>query len=195
MKRVKGYVVGYDSKSGEIVWMVKVKDQDSLHNQQKFPVASLHPGTMLTKPGIDVTFRVQSFGTGQEKVLRAVDVSLGITDPEVKQIVERIPESLTLAVTENGGQFTVWHSECSSMDEARQVFCHGIEEGTVVVGLIEITPELVQKHGGAISDDEAVAGLATVRQMAYLDPIRDVLCAIAAEAFALGQNSKQILKG
>lgn len=195
MKRVKGYIVGYDVKSGEIVWQVKVKDQDSLHNQQKFPVASLHLGTMLTKPGIDVTFGVQSFGTGQEKVLKAVDVSLGIIDPELKPIVERVPESMTFAVTENKNEFTVWHSECSSLDEAHQLFSVGIEEGTVVIGLVEITPELVRKHGGAISDEEAVAGLATVRQMVYLDPIRDVLCALVAEAFTLGQNKTQKLKG
>ena len=40
------------------VWTVKVKDQQSQHNEQKFQVASLHPGTMLSKPGVDVTFRV-----------------------------------------------------------------------------------------------------------------------------------------
>ena len=188
MKRIKGYVVAYDTKSGQLVWTVKVKDLTSQHNQQKFEVASLLPGTMLSKPGVDVTFRVQAFGSEQEKVLKAIDVCIGITDPEEKQIVEQIPESLTLAVTENGGQFTVWHSECSSPEDAHQLYCVENEEN-VVVGLVKITPELVVKHGGAISDEEAVAGLATVRQMAYLDPIRDVLIAIAAEAFALGRKS------
>jgi len=192
LQRVKGYVVAYDNKSGKLVWVVKVKDPTSLHNEQKFEVASLHPGTMLEKPGVDVTFRVQNFGSGQEKVLRATDVSIGNTDPEAEQILERVPEALTLAVTaDEDGRLLVWHSECTSMENAEKLYLDQGEQKSVV-GLIKITPELVVKHGGAISDEEAVAGLATVRQMAYLDPIRDVLCAIAAEAFELGKRqSKQ----
>lgn len=188
-KRIKGYVVGYDIKSGEVLWTVKVKDPESTHNDQKFQVASLHPGTMVTRPGSDVTFRVQAFGSEQEKVLRAVDVSIGNTDPEARPIVERVPESLTFVVTEEEGKLLVWHSECESAEEAHQLYC--VENGQdAVVGLVKITPELVLKHGGAIGDEEAVAGLATVRQMAYLDPIRDVLCAIAAEAFRLGKHQQ-----
>ena len=188
MKRIKGFVVGYDKIAGEVLWTVKVKDQNSAHNNQKFTVASLHPGTMLTRPGIDVTFRVQTFGSEQEKVLRAVDVSIGSVAPEEKQIVEKVPQSLTLVVTEGEIGFTVWHSECSSSDEARQLYCNENGEKSVV-GLIEITPELVLKHGGAISDEEAVAGLATIRQLTYLDPLRDVVIAIAMEAFELGRKT------
>ena len=188
MKRIQGFVVGYDKVANELLWTVKVKDQNSVHNGQKFLVASLHSGTMLTRPGIDVTFRVQSFGTEQERVLRAVDVSIGITDPEEKPIVERVPESLMLAITEGETGFTAWHSECSSLEEARPLYCDQGGEKSVV-GLMEITPELILKHGGAISDEEAVAGLAMIRQMMYLDPMRDVVCAIAMEAFELGRKS------
>lgn len=190
MKRIQGFVVGYDKVANELLWTVKVRDQHSVHNGQKFLVASLHPGTMLTRPGTDVTFRVQSFGTEQEKVLRAVDVSLGKTGPEEKPIMERIPDSLTLAVTdEMEAGFSVWHNECESAEEAQELFNDRGGEGSLV-GLIQITPELVLKHGGAISDEEAVAGLATIRQMMHLDPIRDVICAVAMEAFELGRKSK-----
>ena len=190
MKRIKGFVVGYDKVGGELVWTVKAKDPSSQHDSQKFQVVSLHPGTMITRPGIDVTFRVQSFGIEQEKVLKAVDVSIGSKNPEEKPIMEKIPDSLTLVVTEEEGTgFVVWHSECESVEDAHQLYC--VENGQQsVAGLIQITPELVLKHGGAISDDEVVAGLAVLRQMMYMDPVRDVVCAIAAEAFELGRMSK-----
>lgn len=190
MKRIKGFVVGYDKKATDLLWTVRVRDPKSVHNGQKFLVASLHPGTMITRQGVDVTFRVQPFGTEQEQVLRAVDVSLGPVAPEEKPIVERIPEALALAVSnEEGIGFTVWHNECVSVEEAQSLFEESGAEG-LVVGLIQITPEHVLKHGGVISDEEAVAGLATIQQMINLDPIRDVICAIAAEAFELGQASK-----
>jgi len=188
MKRVQGFVVGYDKVANELLWTVKVRDQSSAHNDQKFLVASLHPGTMITRPGTDVTFRVQPFGTEQEQVLRAVDVSLGRIFPEEKQIMEQVPEALILAFAE-GSPVAVIHTECKSVGEVQQwIGRAGGEE--VIVDLIQITPELVIKHGGAFADEEAVAGLATLRQMMYLDPIRDVICAIAAEAYELGRKSK-----
>lgn len=188
MKRVKGYVVAYDNKSGELVWTVKVKDPNSLHNAQKFSVASLHPGTMLTKPGIDVTFRVQDFGSEQEKVLKAVDVSAGLKDPDSQPIKEKVAGPLMLAITESEGKYLTWLREETTAEEAKEGCVADGDVGDAFVGLIEITPELVLAHGGMISDEEAAAGLATVRQMARINPIRDVLCAIAAEAFLLGQR-------
>ncbi|MFC1644618.1 hypothetical protein ACFL08_01170 [Patescibacteria group bacterium] len=188
MKRIQGFVVGYDKVANELLWTVKVKDQDSQHNGQKFLVASLHPGTMLTRPGVDVTFRVRSFGTEQEQVLRAIDVSIGKTFPDRKTIVERIPDALALAFVD-GKVTTVVHTECESVSEAQQWIVElGGEE--VVVGLVRITPELIIQHGGAFADEDAVAGLATLRQMMYLDPIRDTVCAVAAEAFELGRASR-----
>lgn len=190
MKRIQGFVVGYDKVAGELLWTVKVKDENSQHNGQKFLVASLHPRTMLTRPGADVTFRVQPFGTEQEKVLRAVDVSVGKTFPEEKPIVERIPDALAIAVTdEEGCGFTAWHNECDSIKEVQELFDNRGGEGTLV-GLIRITPELVLHYGGAISDEEAVAGLATLRQMMHLEPIRDIVCAVAMEAFKIGRESR-----
>lgn len=187
MKRIRGFVVGYDKVASEFLWTVKVKDQGSQHNGQKFLVASLHPGTMLTRPGVDVTFRVQPFGIEQEKVLRAVDVSIGKIFPEEKKIVERIPEALVFAFAE-GSPVAVMHTECESVDEAQDWIAEmGGKE--VIVGLVRITPELVIQHGGAFANEEAVAGLATLRQMMYLDPIRDVVCAIATESFELGRAS------
>lgn len=188
MKRVKGYVVGYDKKGGEIVWDVKVKDGESIHHGQKFQVASLHPGAMLTKPGIDVTFRVEPFGASQEKVLKAVDVSIGSQDPEAQPIKERIPGPMIFVITGSEGQYLTWLREETTAEEARECAVAASEVGDICYGHIEITPELVLKQGGMITDEEAAAGLATVRQMGHLDPIREVLCAIAAEAFLLGQR-------
>jgi len=188
MKRVKGYVVGYDKKAGEIVWDVKVKDGESLHNGQKFQVASLHPGTMLAKPGIDVTFRVESFGASQEKVLKAVDVSIGLKDPEAQPIKEKVVGPMMFCITDTGDQYVVWPREETTVEEAQENCIKDSDTGDKFVGLFGITPELVLKHGSMISDEEAAAGLATVRQMGRIAPIRDVLCAIAAEAFLLGQR-------
>jgi hypothetical protein len=189
MKRVKGYVVAYDTKSGKLVWVVKVKDPSSQHNDQKFEVASLHSGTMLEKPGIDVTFRVEDFGSQREKVLKAVDVSIGKESPEASPLMGRTSTPLNYVFTMEEGKLVVWQSECSSDDEAQETYL-GEHQQDAVLGLIKITPELVLKYGGMISDDEAVAGLAAVREMAGLDGIRDVLCAIAAEAFELGKRQR-----
>ncbi len=191
IQRIKGYVVAYDNKSGKLVWVVKVKDPSSTHNDQKFEVASLHPGTMLEKPGIDVTFRVQDFGSGQEKVLKAVDVSIGKTDPEAKPLMERNSQSLNFVFTLEEGKLVVWSSECSSVEEAQKTYLD-MHQQDAVLGLVKVTPNSVLAHGGAISDEEAVAGLATVRGMVGLDAIRDVLCAIAAEAFELGKRQQQL---
>ena len=60
LERIKGYVVGYDAKDGEISWTVKVKDPQSAHHGEKFRVASMWPGMMLTRPGADVTFSIGS---------------------------------------------------------------------------------------------------------------------------------------
>ncbi len=192
MKRIKGFVVGYDKVANELLWTVRVNDPNSKHHSQKFLVASLHSGAMLTRPGVDVTFRVQSFGTEQEQVLRAVDVSIGEKFPEEKKIVEKVPEALALAFAQ-GEPIAVIHTECDSVGEA-QDWIAGMGGEEVIVGLVRITPELIVKHGGAFSDEEAVAGLVTLRQMMNLDPIRDTVIAIAAEAFQLGQASVQGVK-
>lgn len=75
MLRVKGYVVGYSEKDGSLIWTVKVKDESSSENGNKFPVYSLHPGTMLCKPGVDVTFEIKPVGAGLMRIMSAVDVA------------------------------------------------------------------------------------------------------------------------
>ena len=193
MKRIKGFVVGYDVKRGKIVWTVKAKDPTSEHNGHKFEVASVYLGTMLSKPGVDVTFRVQDVESGQEKVLRAVDVNVGSKDPVENQITERIPDALIFALTgemiDDRQVLNVWYSECETAEEAKETHLGFGAEEEIYIGLIKITPELVLEHGGVIQKDEAVAGLATLRQMVNLNPIRDVLRAIIVEAFKLGKES------
>lgn len=75
MPRVKGYVVGYSEKDGSLIWTVKVKDTSSTEDGNKFPVYSLHPGTMLCKPGVDVTFEIKPIGAGLMRIMSAIDVA------------------------------------------------------------------------------------------------------------------------
>ena len=75
MQRIKGYVVGYSEKDGSLIWTVKVKDASSPENGNKFPVYSLHPGTMLSKPGVDVTFEIKPIGGGLMRIMSAIDVA------------------------------------------------------------------------------------------------------------------------
>lgn len=78
VKRYKGYVIGSNPSptSGALVWKVRVKDEDSFHNGQKFVVASTHEGITLAR-GLNVTFLIGSVdGEHGQPVKRAVDVRL-----------------------------------------------------------------------------------------------------------------------
>lgn len=186
MKRVRGFVVGYDKKANELLWTVKVNDPNSQHDGQEFLVASLHYGTMLTRSGVDVTFRVRPFKVEQEQVLRAVDVSLGKTFPKETKFVEQTPGALAFSFVE-GPPNSAMYTECGSRDEAQEwVWRMGGEE--FIMDFIRITPELIIKHGGSFADEEAVAGLAALRQMMNLSPIRDAVIAVAAEAYKCGRD-------
>lgn len=106
---VKGYVVGYDKVERgtagqvEVLWTVKVKDQKSAHNGQKFEVHST-VGPTLTKPSVDVSFRVEPIQVGQEQVLKAVDVRLSTTTQVEPKRESNLPrkdsETFNLAVVE-----------------------------------------------------------------------------------------------
>lgn len=76
-ERHKGYVVGSDeAPSGQLVWAVKVKDQQSLYNGQKLNVASTHKEITLAR-GLNVNFAIGTVDDREgNKVLRAVDVRL-----------------------------------------------------------------------------------------------------------------------
>jgi hypothetical protein len=71
-QRHNGFVVGINGKSAT----VRVKDQDSPFDGQKFVVASTHDNITLAQ-GLNVNFLIGTVdGQSQEKIPRAVDVSL-----------------------------------------------------------------------------------------------------------------------
>ncbi|MFA6554207.1 MAG: hypothetical protein WCS89_01735 [Candidatus Paceibacterota bacterium] len=75
-KRHAGFVVGRNASRDKPVWKVRVKDQQSEHDGQKFVVASTRNNFELAQ-GLNVTFLVGSLdGEQGQKVLRAVDVCL-----------------------------------------------------------------------------------------------------------------------
>ncbi len=191
MKRVKGYVVGYDVKASELVWTVKVKDQDSVHNGKKFEVASLHPGTMITKQGVDATFRVQEFNIGrleQEKELKAVDVSLGSSDPKDEPTgVEESDESMSFALVVENGQTYAWYNECETRSECEE-WLHEQSEECHLLDFVRVSTSYFSKNGAYGWEEEAEASFRGLREMMKIDVVRKVLEAIVAEIFMLQRH-------
>mgnify|MGYP001580269366 FL=1 len=179
MERVKGYVVGYDTKSGELLWTVRVKEEASVHYCTKFEVASLHPGTMLTKPGDDVTFRVREFSTGrleQEKVLKAVDVSLGLNDPsEEYGDEERSNSTISFAIVEEDGLSYAWYNECETREECQEWLADK-NEGCQLLDFIQISIDAFSSSTISLAfDDEATIAFPVLKQMMSMDGIRKVI--------------------
>jgi len=76
-ERHKGYVVGCNRKpDNKNIWKVRVKDENSSFNGQKFTVVSVC-GEMELARGLNVNFAVGTIdGEKGQKVFRAVDVRL-----------------------------------------------------------------------------------------------------------------------
>ena len=171
--RVKGFVVGYDEKAGEILWTVRVKDSQSIHHGKKFQVESLRDGAMLTKPGVDVTFCIKSVQVGSEEVLKAVDVSLGHVMPSDENVeaTEETPR-LKVLVTVMDGQYHVAFAHFRGLAEARQAY-QGTDEQ--VVELYDFTPENLE-------------GLALLEAITVTDGVCDTLEELLVAVFQLGQK-------
>ena len=120
--RVEGYVVGHDIVGGELWWTVKVKDPTSANQSKKFLVHSLYPGTMLTKPSVDVSFVVAPIQVGQEQVMKAVDVAIGevVSPVEHAAISPESEEAMFVIATEIDGQVSVWFTGMESAEEVRK---------------------------------------------------------------------------
>lgn len=191
MKRVQGYVVGYDTKAGELVWTVKVKDQSSLHRGKKFEVASLRPGTMLTKQGVDVTFRVREFALGQEKVLKAIDVSVGSKDPDEDETAIVTPsDSMSFALVEENGTIYAWYNECESREECAE-WLKGQSEECHLIGFLRVNAPLLEKSEVFGFDEDARAAFNGLREMMAIDAVSNVIQAIVTEAFMIGTANKR----
>jgi hypothetical protein len=184
--RIKGFVVGYDRSGGELLWTVRAKDRTSNHDGHKFAVASFHQGTMLTKSGVDVTFKVHSFG--QEKELKAVNVSLGLKDPyESEQCDEYRREPINFMLVEDGGNFYAMFTECVDEEDARATLKLSSDEAHLVT-LLSYDPMLLSQSDHLGFDDETMDAFEIFRPMMYLRSTRNALEAIVTQAFKLGKT-------
>lgn len=189
MKRIKGYVVGYDMKAGELLWTIKVKDPESIHNNKKFEVASLHPGTMITKQGVDVTFRVQEFRIGrleQEKGLKAVDVSLGSSEPsDAPDGGESIEFSMNLGFVREEGVTYAMCTGFETQSELEEWLCGSGSEGKVLSFLRVKQSDLSDPDGFNLGTDD-VDAFGILCQMMTSDSFRRAFEGIATKIFKLG---------
>jgi hypothetical protein len=71
--RYSGYVVGKVSRDGKLVWKVRIMDEISSYNGQKFIVRSTHDGIALCS-GLDVTFSIGTVGNINRRKMVAIDV-------------------------------------------------------------------------------------------------------------------------
>lgn len=186
--RTKGYVVGYDVKNGELVWTVKVKDVGNVHDGKKLLVHSLHPGTMLTKPAVDVSFDIQTVGKTEE--IMAIDVSLGTEFPEDNATkVDNASKSMSFALVEENGKVYSRYNECQTQDECREWLKEQSDECRLVAFLRINADDFAGKGKyGDYEDARAFfEGLQTM--MKEVDSVSHTLSALVTEAFILGMDS------
>ncbi len=89
-QRHKGFVVGCDPGPNGNIWKVRVKDENSPFDGEKFTVASVHGGLELAK-GLNVNFLLGNVDDNQgQKVARAVDVRLETLDAEPQSIGQQV---------------------------------------------------------------------------------------------------------
>jgi len=191
--RAKGYVVAYDLKNGELVWTVKVKDVESSHNGRKLAVASLHPGTMLTKPAVDVTFDIQSVSrtvdVGEITDIMAVDVSLGAEAPDDAVRYETTPSSaISFALVEENESVYAMYTECESEGSVKRWLKERSDE-CHLLAFLELKPWLLRNSEvyGFTEDAEAIFN--GLKAMMLSDSARHALETIVTETFELGRKT------
>ena len=165
--RVRGYVVGYSVSAGELIWTVKVKDPKSVHDGKKFTVQSCQVGTMLSRPSVDVSFRVEPVQVGEEFVLRAVEVAF--TGQSAISAIKRIPangDEVYLAVLRYDRGVYAAFVGYDNEKELREAF---EADGEQVIAFLPIP---VDEKG---LDVEVQAGLNAVAALTYVESTRDAL--------------------
>ena len=183
-KRVSGFVVGHDEKGTDKVWKVRVKDQASVHDGKKFEVASEHPGTELSLPSTDVTFRIEPLQVEGEFVLKAVDVAVGpLTESSRQPVRDNSEGSYTLNVcaTEmvSTGEVSVFTTGLEDEDQARREIDSACEQ-LLAFSAINLTP--------SDSPAEVHTGLEIIERLSCIDGPRDGLDYLLSEMFKLGQT-------
>ncbi|MBD3270666.1 hypothetical protein GF376_04015 [Candidatus Peregrinibacteria bacterium] len=183
--RVQGYVVGYDKVGHELLWTVKVRDPKSAHDGKKFAVTSCHFGTMLTRPSVDVTFRVEPVRVGPELDLRAVDVALA-SEMGVRENPKDSAGYLGkvyLAVTKLNGEMHLWTTGAETEAEVREFIGEDSEEE-----LLAHTP----LDFNAIDDKSEVAdGIEVLQSLTSITATRDALELVLNQVFRLAQTLKE----
>lgn len=184
--RAKGYVVGCDRVGGEYQWTVKVKDSTSHHNGLKFVVASLHPGTMLTKPAVDVTFDIQPFGEVGD--IFAVDVSLGIDFPADAAHFDKSSSAIGFALVEENGVVHAMYTKCES--EAGVIrWLKEISDELNFLAFVELQPWTLRLSGTYGFNDDEEAFFTGLKAMMESDVTRRVMETIISETFIAGQKT------
>jgi len=182
-KRVSGFVVGHDTKEKGKVWKVRVKDQTSVHDGKKFEVASTHPGTELSQPSTDVTFRIEPLQVEGEFVLKAVDVADGpLTESSRRPAGDTSEGTYTLNVCASEvvstGEVSVFTTGLENEEQARSDLDSTIER-VVAFKAINLTPPDLPA--------EVHNGLEIIERLSCIDAPRDGLDYLLSEVFKLGQ--------
>lgn len=188
--RVKGYVVGYDEVGGELLWKVRVKDSGSVHNSTKFMVHSLHPGTMLSKPSVDVTFMVAPVQVGEEQVMKAVDVAIGeVPSTIVHANTEPASNdaSMNFVATELNGEVSLWYTGLESAKEVQADVKHSEER---FITFFQI-PLHAPSDAHSQYADEFENSMAILHGLLCNDAIREAFEDLLTQVFVHGQNSTQ----
>ncbi|MBU2565952.1 hypothetical protein KKG46_00125 [Patescibacteria group bacterium] len=166
--RVSGYVVGYKVCGGELLWTVKVKDPKSVHDGKKFTVQSCQVGTMLSRPSVDVSFRVAPIQVGEEFSLKAVEVAL-VGKETTESTIKRIPDDseviyLVVLRYDHGtyASFVGYDNEV----EAREAF---EADGEKMIAFLRIP---VDEEG---LDVEVRASLNAIAALTYVEGTRDAI--------------------
>ncbi len=166
--RVCGYVVGYSVTNGEVLWTVKVKEEKSIHHGKKFLVHSCRVGTMLSRPAVDVTFRVAPIQVGEECLLKAVDVALA-SQPlkeDMARSVKPSQDTINLVVMADNDGLTAYFVGYENAEQARQGFA---DEGEELVTFLQIPLD------DAELDDDLRGGLDAIASLSCMDGTRDAM--------------------
>lgn len=177
--RVKGFVVGYDRTRFGFAWTVRVKDEKSEHNGKKFLV---HSGEMLTKPAVDVTFKIEPAQVGQKRLLRATDVRISfpvrveLEKKEDEKFEEVSSDTLNVVVTQVGDDIEVWTTGCGSAKEVEREL--GSDERVVAFLPFDIRE--------CEDDEDIIDAFEVIKALCLVQETRDSLEKLLAAVFKLG---------
>lgn len=190
--RVKGHVVGYDEVGGELLWKVKVRDASSIHNDKKFLVHSLHPGTMLSRPSVDVSFRVEPVQVGQEQILKAVDVAIGqVSSVATNADVSRDEDAIFIFASELDGEVAVCVTGLSSLEELKSIVENGGEQ---VISFIRVPYKLPESVEGLL-DDSFQNSMGILHGLLCSDDIQPAFEHLLTQVFIEGRQSAIVERG